>query len=66
MGYISVDSVSGVMQVSVSKNMWFYFIITAPLMFLTFLAWWLWEVKVRRKARRKASHIEDNEKLKDV
>jgi hypothetical protein len=62
MGYIHVESLTGVMQLSASNDLWLYLAITAPLMLVTILGWWLWEVKARRTA---AIH-EDVEKLKDV
>jgi len=49
MGFVHVTTLGGVMGVSVSRDMWFYLAITAPLMVVTFLAWGIWEWRIRRK-----------------
>jgi hypothetical protein len=63
MGYVNVEFVSGVMRLNVSEDLWFYFVITAPLMVATLSAWWIWELMLRRRA---APQKHDIEKLKDV
>lgn len=50
-GLVHVESLAGVMHLTVSADMWFYLAITAPLMFLTLLGWWLWEFMARRRAK---------------
>jgi hypothetical protein len=51
MGFVHVESLAGFMHLNVSADMWFYLVITAPLMFVTILGWWLWEFMVRKRAR---------------
>jgi hypothetical protein len=50
-GFVHVESLAGVMRLSVSKDIYFYLAITIPLMVVTFLVWGLWEFKVRRESR---------------
>jgi len=64
MNLIKVESLQGFMQLTVDPTMWFYFAITAPLMIVTFLAWWLWEYLMRRRARQR--EIEEGGKFKSV
>lgn len=66
MGFIHVETVAGVMRLNVTKDMWFYFALTAPLMAVTLLTWGLWELKNRRRARIIVGTKEDGEKLKNV
>jgi len=66
MGFIHVESLSGVMRLNVSQDMWFYLAITAPLMVATLLTWGLWELKNRRRARILLKVKKAGEKLKDV
>ncbi len=63
-GFVHVESLEGVMRVSVSKDIYFYLAITIPLMVLTFLVWGLWEFRVRREARGGYFAKEDVEKFK--
>jgi hypothetical protein len=53
MGYISVDSLGGIMTLNIDRSMWFYLAITVPLMAVTLFGWWLWEKKIRRKNARR-------------
>jgi len=64
MGFVHVESLSGVMRLNVSQDMWFYLVITAPLMLVTMLGWWLWDANIRRRAR--ARLMREKEKFKDV
>jgi len=50
MGFLHVESVEGTMRLNVSKDMWFFLILTLPLMLITLLGWWLWELITRRRA----------------
>lgn len=63
-GFVHVESLAGVMRVSVSKDIYFYLAITIPLMAVTFLVWGFWECKMRRKTRNGYIGHEDVEKLK--
>lgn len=45
-----VESLESIMQLSVSKDLWFYLVITAPLMFVTIVGWRLWEFMIRSRA----------------
>jgi hypothetical protein len=63
-GFVHVESAAGVMRISVSKDIYFYLAITIPLMVTTFLAWWAWEFKMRRKASGGDIAEEDVEKFK--
>jgi hypothetical protein len=63
-GFVHVESLVGVMRVGVSKDIYFYLAITIPLMIVTFLAWWLWGRKTRRRARSGDITQDDVEKLK--
>lgn len=63
-GFVHVESVAGVMRISVSKDIYFYLAITIPLMVITFLAWWAWGFKMRRKASGGDIAEEDVGKLK--
>ena len=76
MGFIHVASTTGVLKLDVSNDLWFYFVITAPLMAATIAIWWVWDsrVKWRRRIRRlrwRREKDEDGEdleggKMKDV
>jgi hypothetical protein len=66
MGFIHVESVAGVMRLNVTKDMWFYFALTASLMAVTLLTWGLWELKNRRRGRILVGTKEDGKKIKDV
>jgi hypothetical protein len=46
---VHVESLEGIMRLSVSKDLWFYLVITAPLMFVTILGWRLWEFMIRSR-----------------
>lgn len=59
MGYIHVESLSGLMKINVAPEMWFYLAITAPLMVVTFLAWWGWDLWVRRRVRMRNRPLEE-------
>ncbi|PMD43573.1 hypothetical protein L207DRAFT_300392 [Hyaloscypha variabilis F] len=50
MGFLHIESVEGTMRLNVSKDMWFFLILTVPLMLITLLGWWLWELIIRRRA----------------
>jgi hypothetical protein len=65
MGFVHVESLEGVMRLSVSNDMLFYIAITLPLMVATLLGWWLWEYMSKR---RKKAEIEedDEEKMKNM
>jgi hypothetical protein len=63
-GFVHVESLAGVMRVSVSKDIYFYLAITIPLMVATFSAWALWELKMRRKERAGYIAKNDLEELK--
>jgi len=63
-GFVHVENLAGGMRVSVSKDIYFYLAITFPLLVVTFLVWWLWEFKMRRKARCCEIAKVDVEKLK--
>jgi hypothetical protein len=65
MGFVHVESLEGVMRLSVSNDMLFYIAITLPLMVATLLGWWLWEYMSKR---RKQAEIEedDEEKVKNM
>ena len=52
MGFIHVDSADGLLLLDVSRDMWFYLAITAPLMVATLLGWYLWERRSRHIARK--------------
>jgi hypothetical protein len=52
MGFIHVDSADGLLHLSVSRDMWFYLAITAPLMVTTLLGWYLWERRSRHVVRQ--------------
>ncbi|KAH8812190.1 hypothetical protein F5884DRAFT_304687 [Xylogone sp. PMI_703] len=51
MGYIHVESLSGVMKLGAEPEMWFYLAITLPLIVFTFSIWWVWEYWSRRRVR---------------
>lgn len=60
MGFIHVDSTEGaLLQLNVSRDMWFYLAITVPLMVATLLGWYLWE----RRSRHIARKLSENNKL---
>ena len=59
MGYVHVESLSGLMKINVAPEMWFYLAITAPLMVATFLAWWGWDLWVRRRVRMRNRSLEE-------
>jgi len=63
---VHVKSLEGVMRIDVSKDMWFYFAITAPLMAVTIGGWLLWDMKVRRAAHLQAAHRSEYGKFKTV
>jgi preprotein translocase subunit SecY len=65
MGFIHVESLEGIMRLSVSKDMLFYIAITLPLMIATILGWWLWEYMSKRK-KRAGMEEDDEEKVKDM
>jgi hypothetical protein len=65
MGFVHVESLEGVMRLSVSKDMLFYIAITLPLMVATILGWWLWECKSKRRKRHGMGE-DDEEKLKNI
>lgn len=65
MGYIHVESLEGVMQLSVSKDMLFYIVITLPLMVATLLGWWSWEYFSKRRKRVGVGEDEE-EKMKNL
>ncbi len=52
MGFIHVDSADGLIHLNVSRDMWFYLAITAPLMVATLLGWYLWERRSRHMAQK--------------
>jgi hypothetical protein len=52
MGFVHVESADGLLQLDVSRDMWFYLAITAPLMVATLLGWYLWERRSRHIARK--------------
>ena len=61
MGFVHVESLEGVMRLSVSKDMLFYIAITIPLMVATILGWLLWEYTSKRGTRvRTAVGDEEN------
>ncbi|KAE9377483.1 hypothetical protein N431DRAFT_527405 [Stipitochalara longipes BDJ] len=64
-GFVHVESLAGVMRISVSKDIYFYLAITIPLMAVTFLAWGLWELKMRKKARVGYTAKDDVEIMKN-
>jgi hypothetical protein len=67
MGFIHAKSSAGILRLEVTRDMWIYFAITAPLMLITLLGWWLWEVRIRRRAGLlKARDEEDGQKIKNV
>ncbi|RFU26624.1 hypothetical protein B7463_g9721, partial [Scytalidium lignicola] len=51
MGYIHVDSLSGIMKLGAMPEMWVYLAITLPLMVFTFLIWGIWEWWSRKRVR---------------
>lgn len=60
MGFIHVEKLGGLMKLKVAQDMWFYLAITVPLMVLTFLAYGVWELTVRRRARMRIVHEKGN------
>jgi hypothetical protein len=54
MGYVHIESLSGVMKINVAPEMWFYLAVTAPLMVVTFLVWGMWEWWSRRRVRARS------------
>lgn len=65
MGFVHVESLQGVMRLSVSKDMLFYIVITLPLMASTVLGWWLWECMLNRRGQAGMNDY-DEEKVKNV
>ena len=65
MGFVHVESLEGVMRLSVSKDMLFYVAITIPLMVATLLGWWLWEYMSKRR-KRAGPEGDDEEKVKNM
>jgi len=63
MGYIQVSSATeGYLRIDTSKNMLVYLAITLPLMLLTLLGWFIWDVYSRKKYRQSEKNDGDLEK----
>lgn len=58
MNYIHVTSSPGSsLTLRVDKNLWFYLAITAPLMLVTLLSWYWWELRTRRRMKKVAASV---------
>lgn len=54
MGYIHITSPSSstnLLQVTATRELWFYLAITAPLMLVTVCGWWAWELWSRHRGK---------------
>lgn len=54
MGYIHITSSSSsahLLQITASRELWFYLAITAPLMLVTVCGWWAWELWSRHRGK---------------
>ncbi|CAG8973159.1 hypothetical protein HYALB_00008751 [Hymenoscyphus albidus] len=60
MGFLHVESLNGIMKLHATADMWFYLALTAPLMLVTMVGWWLWQFRVRQRLAKKARDIEDD------
>jgi len=63
MGYIHVGSITdGYLKINTSKDILVYLAITLPLMVLTLLGWFIWDVYSRKKHRQSEANDGDVEK----
>lgn len=55
MGYIHITSPSSssthLLQITATRELWFYLAITAPLMLVTICGWWAWELWSRHRGK---------------
>lgn len=65
MGFLHVESLSGVMRVDADMDLWLYLAITLPLMLVTMLICYLWSLKVRRTVSKDMGDLEQGGKTKE-
>lgn len=55
MGYIHIASSSSssthLLQITATRELWFYLAITVPLMLVTVCGWWAWELWSRHRGK---------------